>query len=366
MDLQNKRFLIVKPSSLGDIVHTLPLAHALKRCYPESWIGWIVQEAYAPLVKGDPAIDAVYPISIPSTSDPQAGRLAYIMVLPALVQTLSLLRRRLRLEPYDLVLDLHASFRSGLLGLTNPGGTRIGLADAKELNPLFQHQRIKVPGSVVHAVDKNMLFCNHLRCPPGKSDFQLYSGQPDRDKVAAFLQGHRLRDDDVLVYVNPAARWRTKFWGAGRWAELADRLIGEAGLRVVFAGSEKDRDYIAGVSARMSRLPIVAAGELSLTETVALLQRSAVYAGLDSGPMHMAAMAGVPVVALFGPTNPERVGPYGVESRLVRHKDLACLGCRKRHCGVLRCMEGITVDQVYRAVLSLADVKQSAAGGGKG
>ncbi len=366
MDLQNKRFLIVKPSSLGDIVHTLPLAHALKRCYPESWIGWIVQEAYAPLAAGDPAVDAVYLINIPSTSDPQAGRLVYLRALPALVQTLYRLRRRLRREPYDLVLDLHASFRSGLIGLTNPGGTRIGFADAKELNPLFQHRRIKVPDSVVHAVDKNMLFCDHLRCPPGKSDFQLYSSEQDRDRVAAFLQGHRLRDDDVLVYVNPAARWRTKFWGAGKWAELADRLIGEAGLRVVFAGSAKDRDYIAGVSERMIRTPIVAAGELSLTETVALLQRSAVYAGLDSGPMHMAAMAGVPVVALFGPTNPERVGPYGVEHRLVRNEGLACLGCRKRHCGVPRCMEGIAVDRVYRAVLSLAGVRRSAAGGGKG
>ncbi len=363
MDLQNKRFLIVKPSSLGDIVHTLPLAHALKRCYPESWIGWIVQEAYASLVEGDPAVDAVYPVNIPSTSDPQAGRLAYLHALPALAQALFRLRRRLRREPCDLVLDLHASFRSGLFGLTNPGGIRIGFADAKELNPLFQHRRIEVPDSVVHAVDKNMLFCHYLRCPPDKGDFQLYSS--DRDRVAAFLQGHRLGNDDILVYVNPAARWRTKFWGAGRWAELADRLIGEAGLRVVFAGSAKDRDYIAGVSARMSRTPIVAAGELSLTETVALLQRSAVYAGLDSGPMHMAAMAGVPVVALFGPTNPERVGPYGVEHRLVRNEGLACLGCRKRRCGVPRCMDGITVDQVYRAVLSLADVRQSAAGGGK-
>ncbi len=366
MDLQNKRFLIVKPSSLGDIVHTLPLAHALKRCYPESWIGWIVQEAYAPLTEGDPAVDAVYRVNIPSTSDPHAGRLAYIRALPALVQTLYRLRRWLRREPYDLVLDLHASFRSGLFGLTNPGGTRIGFADAKELNPLFLHRRIEVPDSVVHAVDKNMLFCDHLRCPPGKSDFQLYSSDRDRSRVAAFLQGHRLCDDDVLVYVNPAARWRTKFWGAGRWAELADRLIGEAGLRVVFAGSAKDRDYIVGVSERMSRTPIVAAGELSLTETVALLQRSAVYAGLDSGPMHMAAMAGVPVVALFGPTNPERVGPYGVEHRLVRNEGLACLGCRKRHCGVPRCMEGIAVDRVYRAVLSLIDCRRSAAGGGKG
>ena len=353
MDLRYTRFLIVKPSSLGDIIHTLPLVHALRRCYPTCRIGWIVQQTFASLVECDPAVDHVYPISIPSTSDPQAPSLAYLYALRATVQTLRRLRRQFQQEPYDLVLDLHASFRSGLLGLANPGGTRVGFSDAKELNPLFQHQRIRVPASMVHAVDKNLLFCDYLNCAPLKEDFQLYGQGQDGDKVNTFLEGHGLSIDAPLVYINPAARWRTKFWKADRWAELADRLIDSEGLHAVFSGSENDRQYIVTITEKMAHRPIVAAGQFNLRETVSLIQRSIVYVGLDSGPMHMAAMAGVPVAALFGSTNPERVGPYGVEHQVIRAEGLDCLGCRRRYCSHLSCMDGISVDQVYDAVVTL-------------
>jgi ADP-heptose:LPS heptosyltransferase len=103
----------------------------------------------------------------------------------------------------------------------------------------------------------------------------------------------------------------------------------------------------------MGQPPLVAAGELDLAGSAALLKRSALYIGLDSGPMHMAALAGVPVVALFGPTHPERVAPYLVEHRIVRDTSLSCLGCRKRACAHLSCMEGISVEMVAAAARQL-------------
>jgi len=110
--LNSQRILIVKQSSLGDIIHTLALVHAFKRCYPEVSIGWVVQKAFASIVERDPAVDDVFVIDIPSTSEPTAKKNALTKAVTATLRTLKDLRRVFSSNPYDLVLDLHASFRS--------------------------------------------------------------------------------------------------------------------------------------------------------------------------------------------------------------------------------------------------------------
>ncbi|OQX05938.1 MAG: ADP-heptose--LPS heptosyltransferase, partial [Desulfobulbaceae bacterium A2] len=180
------RILIIKPSSLGDVIHTLPLVHALKRCRPASRIGWVVQRGSASLLRHDPAVDAVHEIDVPSTSDPQAGRGAYGRALRGTVAAWRDLRRQLAAMPYDLVLDLHASWRSALFALLNPGGRRIGFADAREGNGLVQHERVPVPGPM-HALDKNNLFAAHLGCPVQPQDFRLPVGEGPRQRVEEFL-----------------------------------------------------------------------------------------------------------------------------------------------------------------------------------
>ena len=358
MQLNNKKILVVKPSSLGDIVHTLPLVHGLKRCFPDCVIGWIVQQGFAPLLAADEAIDQVHSIHIPSTSDPQAGCLAWLQALRATVTTLQTLRTTFAREPYDLILDLHASFRSGLLGRTNPGGTRLGFRDARELNTFFQQQLVAVPTTVQHALSKNLLFADQLGFQTSKEDFYMRCRDTDQQAVQLFLDEHSLARETVLIYANPAARWQTKFWPADSWADLADRFA-EQGMVMVFGGSSADTAYIATITSQMKSRAVTAAGRFSLPGSLALIQQAALYVGLDSGPMHMAALSGTPVVALFGPTHPERVGPYGVEHRLVRCIDqesgqlLACLECRKRSCSHLSCMKGITPSQVFEQALSL-------------
>ena len=352
MELSGKRLLIIKPSSLGDIVHTLPVAHALKRCFPDIRLGWIVQDIYAELLERDATIDRVYPIHISSTSDPHAARLAYLQAFQETVKTLRLLRGRLRDFTYDYVLDLHASFRSGLLGRTNPGGVRLGFKDARELNTFFQDQLLEVPAGIEHALQKNLLFCDYLGARVAADDFYMCFSQKDKGAVESFLDRQGVAADTVIVYAHPAARWQTKFWPAAKWAELADRVAGP-GKQMVFGGSGQDVAYIETITRLMKTRPLVSAGCFSLAQSMALIQRSALYVGLDSGPMHMAAMSGVPVVALFGPTHPSRVGPYGVEHRIVRAEALDCLECRKRSCPHLRCMNGISVEMVYDAALSL-------------
>ncbi|MCI5126641.1 MAG: glycosyltransferase family 9 protein [Candidatus Electrothrix sp. AR5] len=356
--LSNKRILIIKPSSLGDIIHTLPVAHAIKRCFPNCFIGWIAQQSFAPLLQEDDSIDAVYPIQIPSTSDPQAGRWALPKALKATISTLQQLHREFQQKPYDLILDLHASFRSGLLGRTNPGGRRVGFSRAKELNTFFQDHLIKLPAATEHAQDKNLLFCTYLGIKAADEDFHLSTSEEERQALQQFLHSYRLTDTSPLIYANPAARWQTKFWPIEHWATLTDKLQKQS-LPVVFGGSPQVTEYITSIAQLMKTDPIIAAGRLTLPQSAALIQHASLYIGLDSGPMHIAALARTPVVALFGPTHPNKVGPYnlmsreGSEHRIVRAEELECLECRKRSCSHLSCMQKISPEMVYEAAISL-------------
>ncbi len=350
--MNGKRILLIKQSSLGDIVHTLPVAHALKRCFPECQLGWIVERSFAPLLKRDQAIAQVHPVHIASTSEPGAKWAVYVTALQQMASTLNTLRRAFHAQPYDFVLDLHASWRSSLFARMNPGGVRFGFADAREGNTLFQDYLVRVDAATVHAVDKNLLFCKTLECEPQEDDFYLTTNDVDDLQAKEFLRVNGIESGQPFVYVNPAARWQSKFWIASRWSELGDSLE-NAGIRVVFGGSEGDLVHITPIAANMRNSATIAAGCLSLMASVALMKRAVAYVGVDTGPMHIAAMLGIPVVALFGPTHPERVGPYGAKGGVVQAEGLDCLCCRKRVCEHHQCMLGISVATVYERVIEV-------------
>ncbi|MCK5069588.1 MAG: glycosyltransferase family 9 protein [Desulfocapsa sp.] len=344
ISLSSQRILIIKQSSLGDIIHTLPLVHALKRSYPGISIAWVVQKAFASIVERDDNVDKVFVIDIPSTSEPSAKKSAFFKAMTSTLGAFSELRKAFVEDPYDFVLDLHASFRSGVFSFCNPGGVRIGFSDAKELNTFFQRHLVQVPQKLIHAQDKNLLFAPFLGCTVEDEDFFLQSNDEDQEAVTRIIEGETKR----LVYFNPVGRWESKFWPLDRWAALGDRLQGEENVRVVLAGSNYDRPVLENIAKLMETDPLITGGKLSLIESAALIKQSSLYIGVDSGPMHMAALAGIPVVALFGPTDPRLVGPYKVLSKVVRNETLDCLVCRKRNCEELTCMYSISVEQVFK------------------
>lgn len=351
MDLNNKRVLIIKPSSLGDVVHTLPLAHAIKRNYPRCHLAWVVQNRFAPILENDPAIDEIIPIEIPSTSEPSAGRGIYLRAASATLAAMRDLRRKFRETAFDLVLDLHASFRSGLFAVAVAHARRIGFSDAKELNTFFQNEHVVCPPDVIHAVDKNLQFARWLDVEPIQEDFRLVVGEYQRERAVGFLRASGIASGGRLVYINPCARWATKLWNVDAWAKLCGILRQQADINIVLGGGPADREYLEAIRIASGTDCVVAAGLLSLGESAALLGLSKLYVGVDSGPMHIAAFVGVQVVALFGPTDPAKVGPYGEGHRIVRREELACLGCRKRACDNRRCMDEL--DPAYLAQVCL-------------
>ncbi len=353
MNLDKKRVLIIKPSSLGDVVHTLPAAHAIKRIYPSCYLGWIVQETFRGILDDDPAVDEVIPINIPSTSDASASWKTILQAASATVGTIAALRRKFSKRPFDVVLDFHASLRSGIIGMTNPGGIRVGFSDAKELNTHFQKRVVLVQPAPQHAVDKNIAMAEFIGCPVCPEDFHVAVDGRTVSQVKELLGKWGIVDGDKIVYANPVARWDTKLWTKKAWAECADVLIDNLGAKIIFCGSKADSGYIASIIDQMRNDCVMAAGKITLPQAVALLKRSDVYLGVDSGPMHIAAFVGTPVVAVFGPTDPRKVGPYGLGHRVVSLNHLNCLGCRKRSCSDRSCLEKLEASTVISELESL-------------
>lgn len=275
------RILVVKPSSLGDVVHALPTVNLIRRRYPDAHIAWLINNELASLLKKCPVINEII----------EFHRHDYAK-LPALVS-------RLRRERFDLVVDLQGLLRSGLIGWVSGASRRVGLSDAREGSRMFYTEIVNVPRT--HAVDRYLLAAKHLGCPPGPVEFPLGLSSNLQSQIS-----------NRLIAVNPCARWETKLWGDDHFSALIDHLPAD---RVVLIGSCSERDRIAGINRDRARN---LAGELDLFQLAELYQQCAVAISNDTGPMHLAAAVGTPVIALFGPTDPVLVGPYGPGHVVIR------------------------------------------------
>ncbi len=343
--------LIVKLSALGDVIHTLPALCALRRVYPDARITWLVESAAAGLVEGHPALDRVIVSrrkavlrGVFRTGTPVADRRRAVRDLISFLRTL-------RDTPYDIVLDFQALLKSGILiGTVRGRGVRkIGFdrgMDHAEESHIFLTERIPPVSMEIHALVRNLMMLAPLGIADRRVDYRLPISPADRTRVRERLAAAGIRDTRRLVVVNPVAKWETKLWPMERFAALGDRLINECGADLVFTGGPEDRAVTEDICRRMRRPAVNLAGKTTLMQLAALYETSRVLVSTDTGPMHLGAAAGVPVVALFGPTAPWRTGPYGPLHRVIR-KPLPCAPCFKRTCNTFACMAAIGVEDVF-------------------
>ncbi|HSB68181.1 MAG TPA: lipopolysaccharide heptosyltransferase I [Candidatus Methylomirabilis sp.] len=340
-----RRILLIKPSALGDVVHALPVAATLRRRYPHSRLDWLVEEEAADIVRGHPAVSDVV----------VSGRRRWMAALRGARQigpTLGEVRRfvaDLRGRRYDVVLDLQGLFKSALYVLAAGAPIRVGFAEGREGSPWVLTHRVAAPPQPVHAVDRYLALAAAVGATQPVREFHIALTQEAR-AVAESVLGGPARPRVVL---HPAARWRTKLWEAARWRALAAALLAE-GVGVFVTGGREDEALAAGIGAGLSPAPLSLAGRLSLKELAAVLGAADLLVSVDSGPMHMAAAMGTPVVALFGATDPLRTGPLG--PGVVLRRPLRCSPCLDRRCRIAdvhRCMRDLGVEEVLTAVRAL-------------
>ncbi|HPD56808.1 MAG TPA: lipopolysaccharide heptosyltransferase II [Smithellaceae bacterium] len=332
--------LIVKLSALGDVIHTLPSLAALRELYPDAHITWVVEEAAAGLLANHPLLDEVL-ISRRKAwiTDIKAGqvRLAW--------QEIKVFIKNLRRRSYDLVIDFHGLFKSSLLVFLSRGKRKLGYDSWQELSGLFLNE--KIPEDMTkHAVDRYFDFPLYLGAKKEKIEFILPQNVDAEKKVRRMLENYKLAEKKFIA-INPIAYWETKLWDNQKFAELADMIQQQLGKKVVFTGSE--RASIDQIISKMVSDGINLGGQTSLPELAALFRKAKMVITTDSGPMHLACAVGTPVVALFGPTDPARTGPYGLGHTIVR-ANLPCSPCFLKKCPTTKCMKDITPEQIFLLV----------------
>jgi lipopolysaccharide heptosyltransferase I len=334
------RILLIKPSALGDVIHTVPVLAQLRARYPAARIDWLLTPALAELIRHHPGLSNVVPFA--------RRQLARWWSWSAL-QELAGLVRALRRPRYELVIDLHGQFRSALLCLATGAPYRIGFdrprrhsrASSRDLPAeAYRHgwtgaregawlaytHRISLPTLDVHAVDRYLWLGRLLGLSDGPVDFRLPLPDAAVARVAALLRERGVGGRPYAVLV-PGTMWETKHWPAESFAAVARHLCG-TGRAVVLAGAAAEPPRCRAVAEHCPG-SVNLCGQTSLTELAALIRGSAVCVTNDSGSMHLTVALDRPVVSVFGPTDPLWVGPYGRPDMVVR-ADLPCSPCYLR------------------------------------
>jgi lipopolysaccharide heptosyltransferase I len=338
-----RRILIIKPSSLGDVVHALPVLAALRAAHPGAHIAWLVGLAFAPLLEGHPMIDEVIRFD--------RRRYGRMLQSPRIFGEFLRFAWGLRKRRFDLVIDLQGLFRSGFLAYVTGARRRIGFASAREFAPMFYSRRVRYRDHDSHAVAKNVDVTRALGLQIETPEFPLGISDEERAAARQTLETAAQRPLNKFTAIIPGARWQTKRWLPERIAGVIDRLHDDGYPPGVLLGAPGDRAFTDEIVASTKSQPIDLVGKTSLRELAAMLALTDMVICHDSGPMHIAAALNKPIVALFGPTNPGRTGPYCDTARIVA-LPLDCIPCYRRQCPLRHhdCMQKLDVETVLRHV----------------
>lgn len=332
------RLLLIRTSALGDVVHSLPVAVALRRALPQARLGWVIEEAFAPLVTGH--VDEVIPV-----------RLRGWRHAPLAAPTRREVRRAVRsLRAFraDVAVDLMGSHKSGLLALLSGAPRRLGARRADRREPssaAWIDQPVALAGT--HAVDRALSLVAPLGVTALAADF---AGERIPPHPAATAAAQRLDPAAAQVLIQPGAAWGNKRYPPAWWGEVAVRIAaGAAGACGVLAGPGEEPLAAAVVAASRGAARPLHAPEL--TTLVAALRDARLVLGGDTGPLHLAHALGTPVLAVMGPTDPARHGPYGAPERALWRR-LPCSFCYKRFGETKACLLEIPPSLVAAHALS--------------
>jgi lipopolysaccharide heptosyltransferase I len=332
-ELTARRILLIKPSALGDIVHTLPVLSALRQRFGQAHIAWLVNRAYQPLLTGHPDLDATIAF------DRGVVRAGWLKA----ARTSLALARSLRQERYDLVVDLQGLFRSGLMSLATRAPRRVGLGCSREGARWFYTDVVaSPPRRAVHAVDRLWSVAEALGA----------GGQPKRFVVPIAPATTAWAREQLTGYPRPwlmlaaGSRWPTKRWPPEHFAVLARRAQSVFGGSVVLVGGGDEAVLAQSVRRLLTGPSLDLTGRTSLPQLAAVLARADVMLANDTGPLHLAAALGRPVVAPYTCTQAALTGPYGQPGRAVETR-VWCAGSLRRRCDRLECMAELTPGRLW-------------------
>lgn len=340
MKLDAAKILVMRYRFIGDTVLTVPFLRNLRLAYPQARIDLMLEPFSGQVIEGCPYVDRVIPFELKTIHRYSAG--SDRSRPSAYLHYRSLIRR----ERYDAVFVLKRSLSSALLVWLARVPRRIGFAT--------EGRRFLMTDPVPYRHDQheveNFLDClRSLDIPVTSKHLELWPTQEQENKARQLFAGAGWKNDDVKVVIHAAASLAAKQWPLERFAQVMRSLRDRYNAKFVYTGAKGDSPLYEEIEQLGLFGGLNLCGVMSLRENIAIYKACDCFFGVDSGPMHMAAAAGIPVVALFGPTDERKWGPWG-EGHVIVSKRLACHPCKPHKCDDHRCMEQISAEEALQAV----------------
>jgi heptosyltransferase-1 len=350
-----ERLLIVRLSAMGDVILTLPAVHALREALPQTHIGWLIEERWAELLCAPgsprrgarsalrPLVDEVHAVNLKVW-----GRSPFSILT---LQRAATVWNDVRDAGYGAAVDLQGAMRSALLARFSGARVVYGAAEPRESPASLWYTR-KVVARGRHVVEQNLgvaeaLIEHEIKLPPPNISCDLPRDPHTEERIGQRLAEYRIGDFAIL---NPGAGWGAKRWPAERYGEVALRLA-EQGVRSILNYGPGEEELVSAAEAASGGTAL--AMNCTITELIALTRRGRLFIGGDTGPLHLAAALRVPVVAIYGPTDPARNGPYGTRSVVLRSAESVTSHARRDAAD--EGMLGIRSEAVVRAANKLLD-----------
>lgn len=340
MSKDYKNILILKPSSLGDIVLALPALTALRKSFPKAKISWFVRLAFASLLENHPYLTEII------TFDRKFLSKAWFHLgaLGALISLIMQLRR----SKFDVIFDFQGLFRTAALAWLSGCKKRYGMANARELAHIFYTHKIEQDDDCIHAVDYYLKIIKAAGATNTDVQFELPVTPAEADSAEKLIASHGIKSEEYVVFV-PGSAHRDKCWPAERFAALADRITSQFGLPIIAVGTESEKSIVEKIK-NATDVPIANfAGRTSLRELIALVRAAKLVISNDTGPGHIAAALGTPLVMMFSWSNPARIAPYGRPECMVAREPYS-RGPKIKSTNPKHNVRTITVDEVYQKV----------------
>jgi len=335
------RILIVRLSAIGDVVRVLPALHALREAHPNAQIDWAVEHKAAAILEDHPALDRLLVFKRPQA-------------VKAAARAFWRFCRDVRTSRYDVLIDFHGIFKSGLISAYSAVPDRYGFARprAQELSHLFTNHKLKLPSPDFNRVEENLLLCEAV-CPGRGSlcrrrsplDVAIYVPPEIEDEVNAFFEDTFDGGKRVVAVHAPVDR-PEKQWPLDHFAELADLLLADGRFEVMLTWGTGQFAAVRKVLDKVRRHPVVAPEMPTLKHYACLVHRADLYFGGDTGPMHIAAAMGTPVAAVFGGSDPAKHAPYRRPCEILRDETPG-LAVEER-------LRRVTPEMAYEACVRLA------------
>ncbi len=336
--IRPNNLLIIKPSSVGDILHALPTVGALRTVWPDARISWLVKSEWAELLEGHPDLHEILPVDF--------GVRSWWSLIAAV-----------RARAFDCVVDLQGLLRSGLIARLSGAPVRVGFARGREGSAWFYTHRIRLPNDDgaawrlldMHAVDRNLAIAGFFGAPVDAPRFVLPRLEHDRAAINQLFAEAGVKPHDRLIAMAPASRQTMKRWPVGRFVATAAALAKGKNVKIVLIGSPDDRPIARYFSEALGPALVNLVGKTRIRQLSVVFDRVALLIANDSGPIHVAAACRVPVLACFGPTNPKATGPYGTGHVTMVSAATACRPCGLRECRnpyYLECLDSLAVEDV--------------------